>query len=419
MDTEIPTDKSAPGFGAAPGPQVMSDAAWPATLAAVASMLAGFAVLIMGNSLLSTLISLRMVQANHPAVVVGLVQSSYYIGFMFGAVWVGSLIERVGHHRAFVVFAALATCAALGYATTGMPVFWAMLRFTTGFCLVGIFTVMESWLQAAVPGSEFRGRIFSAYLITTYLGAGIGQFLVRLADPAGFMLFSLVGGLLAASLLPVTLAGNRPPQDAWRVRGSRPGLGLSGVRTVFQLAPLGLWGVLTAGLLSSAFYAMYPVFMRSVGYSVPEVSHFMGVSLVLALLPQWPIAYLSDRLDRRRVILAVSLALASSSLILLVFPNYRRLEPIAYLNVSLIFTVYGLVVSYVNDLIPPAQRVSVSAGLLLVFALGGSAGPTIASLSMSAAGPGGIYFLSATVTILLATMMLRNLAAHPEQNRTG
>jgi len=387
------------------------DGAAPGIMSSILSLLVGYGVLITGNGLLGTLISLRMVHAGVPPVFLGVVQSSYYIGFMLGAVAGGPLIARVGHHRAFVAFAAVAACGALGYAVVTMPFFWACLRFITGFCLVGIFTVVESWLHA-VAGNAMRGKVFSAYLITTYMGVGVGQFLINLADPSGFELFTLVGGLFAASLVPVTLAGSHVTQPSRRRAGSIRGVGLSGVRTAYRSAPLGLWGCLAAGLLYSAFYTMQPVFMRSVGYPVAGVSHFMGVALIAALLPQWPVARLSDRFDRRTVLLAVSLLAALCSLMLVLFHDVRPFELFAYAYVSLIFTIYGIVISHVNDSIPPTHRVAVSAGLLLIFSIGGIAGPTLASLAMAVTGPAGLYLFTTIVTSILALMTLRSLAAH-------
>ncbi|WP_432262463.1 MFS transporter [Cupriavidus sp. TMH.W2] len=376
---------------------------------AILSLLIGYAVLITGNGLLGTLISLRMVHSGVPPVVLGIVQSSYYVGFMLGAILCGSLIARVGHHRAFVVFAAVATCSALSYALITAPFFWICLRFTTGFCLVGVFTVMESWLHASA-GNATRARVFSAYLITTYLGVGTGQFLINLADPSGFQLFTLVGGLFAASLIPVTLASSHGATHSAHGGDGRCEAGRHGLRTVLRSAPLGLWGALAAGLLNSAFYSMHPVFMRSVGYSVASVSHFMGIALVAALLPQWPIARLSDRFDRRIVLLAVSLLSALCSLMLLLFRASGPLAILSYVYVSLIFTIYGIVISHVNDFIPPLQRVAVSAGLLLIFSVGGIAGPTLASLAMAMTGPAGPYLFTMIVTSTLALLTLRSFA---------
>ena len=398
-----------PGSGGVGGEPC--DVATPGIVSSILSLLIGYAVLIIGNGLLGTLISLRMIHASVPSVLVGIVQSSYYVGFMLGAISAGSLIARVGHHRAFVAFAAVAASSALGYAVFTAPFFWACLRFITGFCLVGIFTVMESWLHA-VAGNAMRGRVFSAYLITNYLGVGAGQFLINLANPSGFELFSLVGGLFVASLVPVTLAGRSAAKTSGHETGSKPGVGVSGVRTAYRCAPLGLWGCLAAGLLNSAFYTMQPVFMQSVGYTVAGVSHFMGVALIAALLPQWPIARFSDRFDRRVVLLSVSLLSALCSLMLVLFHDGRPRELLAYVYVSLIFTIYGIVISYVNDLIPPTQRVAVSAGSLMVFSVGGIAGPTLASLAMTVAGPSGLYLFTMTVTSVLALIALHSFSTH-------
>lgn len=395
------------------------------SLRATAILLLGYAILITGNGLLGTLISLRLIQQQTPALLVGMVQSAYYVGFMIGALWGGGLIGRVGHHRAFVTFAAVSACCALGYAAWDEAAVWAALRFVMGFCLVGIFTVVESWLHQVASNAQ-RGRVFSAYLITNYLGVGTGQFLIGLADPAGFALFSLVSALFSASLIPVALAGNAPVSmapvstvsEAKPAGGSRLARGLSGLSTVYRWAPLGVYGCLGAGLLTSGFYTMQPIFMRKLGYSVPDVSHFMGFALLAALLPQWPVARLADLFDRRTIIVGITTLAASCSLLLFVMHQGVLVEALGYLYVSVVFSLYGLVTSYVNDCIPAEQRIAVSAGLLLIFSLGAIAGPTLASALMALAGPGGLYLFTAIVTATLAMLTLQSLRSTPRRLRS-
>ncbi|WP_160110231.1 MFS transporter [Caballeronia arvi] len=384
-------------------------------VSSIASLLLGFALLVMGNGLLGTLVALRMVHANFAPSTIGFVQAAYYTGFMFGA-WRGSaIIARVGHHRAFAAFAALAACSALGYAVDSQPLVWMALRFVTGFSLVGIFAVMESWLNGVAPNA-FRGRVFSVYLITTYLCVGAGQFLIGMANPNGFELFSLVAALFALSLVPASLArvsvadsadiGQRPgPLE------SSPTAKLKALPSLWRDAPLSLWGCFASGLLNSTFYALYPVYMRGAGYSVEAVSSFMGIALIAALLPQWPLAHLSDRFDRKRVIGAIASTLMVASTMLFVFHGAGLVQLIAYLYVSLIFTIYGVSVAHANDWIDSRRRVAVSAGLLLTFALGGSIGPIAASFVMSHAGPSGIYLFSMIVTAALALLALRGIRA--------
>jgi MFS family permease len=396
-----------------------TNAAMPSSsMQATAILLLGYAILITGNGLLGTLISLRLIQQQAPSLVVGVVQSAYYVGFMVGALWGGGLIGRVGHHRAFVTFAAVSACCALGYAAWSSAATWAALRFVMGFCLVGIFTVVESWLHQVASNAQ-RGRVFSAYLITNYLGVGTGQFLIGLADPAGFALFSVVSALFSASLIPVALAGNAPMPTAPVETGSSSGggsrlaRGLSGLSTVYKWAPLGVYGCLAAGMLNSGFYSMQPVFMRKLGYSVTDVSHFMGFALLAALLPQWPVARLADLFDRRIIIVAITALAAACSALLFLLHGGMLVEALGYLYVSVVFSLYGVVTSYVNDCIPAGQRIAVSAGLLLIFSLGASGGPTLASALMALAGPNGLYLFTATVTCTLAVLTLRSLRSMP------
>ncbi|SIO24885.1 Predicted arabinose efflux permease, MFS family [Paraburkholderia phenazinium] len=401
----------------APPANARGGAAPASSLQATAILLLGYAILITGNGLLGTLISLRLIQQQAPSLVVGVVQSAYYLGFMVGALWGGGLIGRVGHHRAFVTFAAVSACCALGYAAWSSAAMWVALRFVMGFCLVGIFTVVESWLHQVASNAQ-RGRVFSAYLITNYLGVGTGQFLIGLADPSGFALFSVVSALFSASLIPVALAGNAPMptapvETASSGGGSRLARGLSGLSTVYTWAPLGVYGCLAAGLLNSGFYSMQPVYMRTLGYSVTDVSHFMGFALLAALLPQWPVARLADLFDRRLIIVAITALAAACSALLFLLHGGMLVEVLGYLYVSVIFSLYGVVTSYVNDCIPAGQRIAVSAGLLLVFSLGASGGPTLASALMALAGPGGLYLFTAIVTCALAVLTLKSLRTTP------
>jgi MFS family permease len=376
------------------------------------SLLLAYAILITGNGLLSTLVSLRLIQGESSSIVAGVVQSAYYVGLTAGALFGGVLIGRVGHRRAFVVFGAVVAICALGYTVSSSPWAWVGVRFVTGFCLVGVFNVVESQLHEVSTNAR-RARVFSAYLVVNYLGVAMGQFLIGVADTAGFALFGIASAVFSASLIPITVAGGPwvAPEKA-APAGSRAilGPGLAGLRTVYRQAPFGLLGCLGAGLLTSSFFTMQPVFMRRVGYPVAEVAHFMGFALISALVLQWPVARLADRLDRRKIVLGVALLAGSCSLSLFFFTHDIVIRTLGYVYVSLIFTMYGLATSYVNDSISSSQRVAVSASLLLIFSLGASAGPTLASVAMAFAGPAGLYLFTAAVNGGLALLAFRSLA---------
>ncbi|SDB91952.1 MFS transporter [Paraburkholderia lycopersici] len=374
---------------------------------ALIGLLGGYTILVCGNSLLTTLISLRMLHAERTALDVGFVQSCYYVGFIAGALGLGPLVGRIGPQRAFIGFGALAALAALGYLSFDSPDVWAVLRFVTGFSMVGVFTSIESGVNGAVP-NERRGRAFALYLVLTYLGVSAGQFLLGAGAPGGMFEHALVNGLFVGALIPVALIGEwqsvqaAPPSAL--ATPKRPTLLLDGLRELHCVAPRSVPACVGAGLLSSAFYALTPVYLARIGYPASGISQAMGVVLIGALLSQWPVGRLSDRLGRRATLGVISVVAAGAAAALVVVRTAALVDTLLFLYVALTFTLYGVIVSDVNDRVDQARRVQTSATLLLVFSLGGAAGPMLASLFMRLAGAGGLYVFACFVTLALAAL---------------
>lgn len=369
----------------------------------IATLLAGFAILITGNGLLGTLLSLRLASPAFSATAVGVVQSAYYLGFMLGALSAGHLIARIGHHRAFSVFAVVVACASLGHAFSANLIAWFALRLVTGMCLAGIFTVLESLLNTAA-GNRDRGHVFAFYMMTTYLGVASGQLMLNLANPSGFELFVLVAVLFSASLLPVLLAGRQSAPTAQRGSGSR--FNLKAVLATMRLSPLGMCGCVLSGLLNSSFYALMPVFLKGIGLSVGTSSGVMFLALLTALGFQWPVGVISDKMDRRKILLLSCLAVGGVSLIMGFGAGQDGLEWLVCLYAGVAFTVYPLSVTMINDRIPHELRISASAAVLLMFSVGGCAGPVMASLAMAWLGPYGLFGFTICATGGMATLVL-------------
>lgn len=380
---------------------------------ALIGLLCGYTVLICGNSLLTTLVSLRMLHVERSALDVGLVQSCYYLGFIVGALGLGPLVARIGPQRAFIGFAALTALAALGYLSFDTPGAWAALRFVTGFSMVGVFTSIESGVNGAVA-NEKRGQAFAVYLVLTYLGVSAGQFLLGLEAGNGDFERVFVNALFVGALIPVALIGDwqvplpSPVSSAMRASPlatpKRPALLLDGLHELRRAAPLSVPACIGAGLLSSAFYALTPVYLARIGFPAADISHAMGLVLIGALLSQWPVGKLSDRLGRRATLGAVSIASAVLAAALIVLRSPAVVDTVLFLYVALTFTLYGVIVSDVNDRVDQSARVKTSATLLLVFSIGGAAGPTVGSLFMRFLGAGGLYVFALAVTLGLAAL---------------
>ncbi len=250
----------------------------PGGYRSLAGLLCGYALLIVGNGLFQTLIPLRILQSGYSTVVVGLVQSCYYAGFIAGSFINRPLIDRIGQHRAFVAFSAGAAILAIAFGFGHSPFALAFIRLLSGFAFVGLYTSIESWINGTVE-NERRGQAFGAYAGINYLAVGTGQLLLNVGDSSGAQQLSLVAALFAAAVLPVTL------MEGWPVRVADESLKRVPVKTwkasiqqMMSATPLAVPGCVLAGLLYSSFYAITPVYLARTGFSREALSTFMAVA---------------------------------------------------------------------------------------------------------------------------------------------
>ena len=255
-------------------------------VAATRSLLSASAVFVVGNSLLGIALPLRMEAAGYPIGLIGAIMTAYYAGLALGSVYGKQVILRVGHIRTFAAFAAIAAATALAYPLAFAPVAWLILRLVNGFCIAGLTTTIESWLNER-SSNQTRGRILALYMVTNYFAIASGQLLVNLAAVTDPDLFMLAAGLISLSLVPVALTRLGAP--ALDVHRPLP------LRKLYEASPVGLVGAGVAGLLVGSFYGMGAVFAREIGFSVPQVSLFMSTVVLGGFSLQWPIGRLVDQ----------------------------------------------------------------------------------------------------------------------------
>jgi MFS family permease len=366
-------------------------------LKTVASLLLGAGILILGNGLVGIVLPVRMSLEHVPTETAGLVMSAYYAGLVCGCLWGQGVIARVGHIRAFAAFAAGVAATTLIFPLWFNPIAWALLRIIVGFLMAGLFFTIESWLNLR-SSKKTRGQILSLYMVTNYLASMLGQLLVNVWSVKGLELFCLGAMLLCLSLVPVVLTKVAGPDIDRTSRLS--------IAKLYRISPLGVVTSLGAGLVSGAFYGMGAVFGAGIGMSIFAISVFMGITLLGGLLMQWPIGLLSDKYDRRTVMLWVLLAIATTCL--LEYALSRTTHATAWLLVLTGFfggataTVYPLAVAHAFDYVEREQMVAASAGMLLSWAIGATAGPLLASLLMSVGGDWSLFLYLAGVSGALA-----------------
>lgn len=377
----------------------------------VRSLLLAIFVLMAGSGFMATLVSLRLAAAGYAPPAIGLVGAAYFAGLTAGSLTVGRVIRQVGHIRAFAAFVSVLTASTLAYAIHQSLPFWAALRLIDGLCVAGVYVCLESWLaDRSQPAT--RGAVLAGYMIALYSGQGLGQFLMNVSDDKPSLPFVVAAMLTSLSVLPITLT-----------RSSSPALGehrpLS-LRELYAISPLGVVGAVVTGLALGAFYGLAAVHVRRLGADPSGAALFMSAVIFGGVALQLPLGRLSDRLDRRQVIVGVFAAAAAvSGAIALTTEPGLLLLALGALFGGLAFALYPLCVAHANDHVAAEQRVGASGGLVLVYSAGAAVGPLAGATAMSLAPPGGLFLFIALATALAVAFSLWRLAARrsPPQER--
>ena len=101
--------------------------------------------------------------------------SGYFVGYFVGANLIPNLVSKVGHIRVFAAFASMASLSILLHAVFVDPIIWTLGRFLTGFSLIGVYIVVESWLNDRATNRN-RGSKFSIYMFITFAGLLLERF---------------------------------------------------------------------------------------------------------------------------------------------------------------------------------------------------------------------------------------------------
>jgi len=358
-------------------------------------LLGGLGILLAGIGLLGTVLGVRATIAAFGNLEIGLIMASYYAGYIVGTIIVPRLIRNVGHVRCFAAFAALSAAASLGFGLFVDPVVWLFLRILSGVCVVGIYMVVESWLNEQSAGPS-RGRIFSVYMMSTLIALGGGQFLLFAGDSSELTLFALAAILVSLGVVPIAITRVTEP----RIDLVEP-LKLS---ELMRISPLGMMGALSAGVVNGAFWGMAPVFGQRLDLGDGGIAFFMSSTILGGVILQWPIGHLSDRIDRRTVLILTSLATAVAAMMItyIVIRGYPGLISSAFVYGGLMFTLYSISVAHTNDHLSAGQMLEATRSLLLVYGIGALCGPVLGGIAMQVLGPPGLPAMSAITALLLA-----------------
>lgn len=376
-----------------------SEVSRPAIKGPLASMWAlflGVLAMMLGNGLQGTALGVRATSEAFAVTVIGLIQAAYYVGFLIGSKFTVRALRKVGHIRVFAALASLASTSFVLPALFVNPAVWLVMRLITGFCLAGLYVVIESWLNDQTE-PENRGRTLSIYMVVTMSGVTGGQLLLNVADPDGFELFVIASVLVSIALVPMALSESSAPR--------MPAVSTLKFGELLSVVPTGIIIMLFSGVAAGAVFALGPVYAAQIGMSNAQISIFMASALIGSVLFQMPIGALSDKLPRRGVMMACAVVAAAAS----IFATGTGTGSDAFVAMFIIgassIPLYSLAIAYTNDWINDQQRVGASGFLVMVNGIGAIIGPLIAALLISRVGNSGFFWTLAITHVLAAAYL--------------
>ncbi len=369
------------------------------------ALLFGMMLLQVGNGMQGTLLGIRGEIEGFSTFEMSLVMSGYFVGFLFGSRMAPEMIRRVGHVRVYAALGSMISSIMLFYPSWTDPWAWGVARILIGFCFSGVYVTAESWLNNAAS-NENRGKALSLYMIVQMIGIVSAQALLIVADPGGFILFIIPSVLISISFTPILLSIS--PTPAFDT--TKP----MTLMQIFNTSPLGCVGMFLLGGVFSAQFGMGAVYGGKAGLSVGQISAFVSSFYIGALIVQYPLGWLSDRMDRRLLILIASALVAAGAIVAMIFGGYFPVLLVAAFVVGgMSNPLYSLLIAYTNDFLAHDDMAAAAGGLVFINGLGAVAGPVITGWMMGVMGPRGFFLYIAVLGAAMAAYAAYRMTQRP------
>ena len=343
----------------------------------------GVAMIMLANGLQGSLIGVRASIEGYSAASAGIILTGYYAGFLSGALLIPRRIKSVGHVRMFAALASIASISILLHSIHVSFFGWFLMRFISGMCFVGMYTVAESWINDLSENNN-RGKALSIYMMVSMAGSAVGQLFLNLANPETASLFMLVSILISISLVPILIVVSKQPDFSVTE--------FLNVRQLYEASPLGVIAAMMTGLAHGTLWGIGTIYGLKSGLSIEQVSIFMFTFIIGGALNQYLIGYLSDTYDRRTIIVIVAFLAGVFSILALIFGNtFSVLVAITFIFGGLTVPLYALSIAHTNDFLSKREMVAASSGLQLAGGIGLTIGPILGGLAIDIIGASGFW----------------------------
>ena len=381
----------------------------------------GMGLIMLAHGYQGSLLGVRAVQEEFGLIATGFMMSGYYVGYFIGAKIIPSFILRVGHIRVFAAFASIASIVILFHSIFIHPLTWFILRVITGISMVSIYTIAESWLNDRATNKN-RGSVLSIYMIVLYGSMAIGMFFLNFSKPENFQPFILVSLFMSLALIPILLTKRKAPTFK-KITGMT-------LKELYKTSPLGMVGSLFYGTVQSALFSLLAVYATSMNFTIFEISIVTFLLAISGAIAQFPIGKLSDKFDRRLVIVYTTFGAAFFALCAIFasrqmyLPGDLGTSKLWFYIFLILFSfcslpMFAIIFAHTNDFISKEKFVAAGASLQFAFGLGAISGPFLCSIFMDLVGSNGyfvflIIFHSLIGAFAIYRMRIRETESNPD-----
>lgn len=380
------------------------------TILPISALLLGSFFLLFAGGINSLILPVRGSAEGFSAFSLGLLGTGWATGYVLGCLFTARLVARVGHIRSFSVMAAFAGIVILAQLLFLLPAAWIPLRALQGFCFAGAAMIVESWLGERTT-AENRGKIFGIYTMVNLFASTAGQLTLTMGDPGGYLFFVLGAMFYSLALIPTAISSSASPKPLVTVKLD--------LKALWKNSPVAVFAVFMVGVSNASFGTLAAVYGDRIGLDITAIAFFTSIPILIGAVAQIPVGYLSDRMDRRKVLVGVAaVALLADAAFIVLRPESQLINlALAGIFGGAIFAMYPVIIAHANDN-SDGNYIMISGGLLMVFGIGSIIGPLLAGFGMTAFDVRGLFMTTAIAHIALIAQAIYRIGQRPAVHDT-
>lgn len=393
-------------------------------VASLAALMSASLFVQLSNSAMTTLIALKLAAGGQAESDVGIISAAYAAGFVVGCFAAPRQILRVGLIRGFAAAAAVCTISAIILDLTDdvgqNVIIWSILRFSMGAAIAAMLTISDSWINER-SSDETRGRVIAIYALLIGIGSIASQLIFFVVDAAVEGFISALAIMFNISVVVICIAGARAP--ALETPNS------SATWTLEISSPTAAAAAFAHGFIVMSIISIVPFYLANKGVPNELVAMLVASFFAGRLILQWPIGWWSDRIDRRVILVTLSMAITAIFLIMLFFaPGEGKAVsgaagiPFQYLAFGIFvllggfsLPIYSVALSLAFDRATHHSRLHVATTMLFFYATGSIAGPLTVASGVAFFGDDSLLVcaIAASVALLAFTVFRKAMVSAP------